>query len=81
MVNNEDPAVALLALCTTPGKDKTTPAQKLMGHTLKTNLLTINQAFPQNPQQCRKQPLLITMLLLKTYLYFTLATTEMAETG
>ena len=38
MAKNEDPALALLALRTTPGKDNTTPAQKLMGRTLRTNL-------------------------------------------
>ena len=41
MVNKEDPALALLALRTTPGKDNTTPAQKLMGRTLRTNLPSI----------------------------------------
>ena len=41
MINNEDPALALLALRTTPGKDNTTPAQKLMGRALRTNLPSI----------------------------------------
>ena len=41
MVNKEDPALALLALRTTPGKYNTTPAQKLMGRTLRTNLPSI----------------------------------------
>ena len=77
MVNKEDPALALLALRTTPGKDNTTPARKLMGRTLRTNLYHQSSLFsrPQDPQQCRKQPLLITMLALRTDLYFTLVTT------
>ena len=41
MVNNEDPALALLALRTTPAKDHISPAQKLMGRTLRTNLPSI----------------------------------------
>ena len=46
MVNKEDPALALLALRTTPGKDNTTPARKLMGHLEQT--YTINQASSQD---------------------------------
>ena len=45
MVNKEDPALALLALRTTPGKDNTTPAQKLMGRTLRTNLPSIKPSL------------------------------------
>ncbi len=41
MVNSEDPALALLALRTTPAKDNTSPAQKLMGRALRTNLPSI----------------------------------------
>lgn len=40
-VINEDPALALLDLRTTPEKYTTTPPQKLMGRTLRTNFLSI----------------------------------------
>ena len=36
MTSNEDPFLPLLALWTTPGKDRLSPAQKLMGRTLRT---------------------------------------------
>ena len=81
MVNTEDPAPALLALRTTPGKDNTTPAKKLMGHILRTDLLLIKP-----PLKTLKPTTMLktTTVHYRTYLYFTLATTYAsgtAETG